>query len=158
MRSMHIWISHVSLDLWIATTLEYLTSKLSCDQNKDTRTRLDEDSIDSLPFHEKLLGIQRVSNPSTGNQRISTPAHSIVVHIGKYVSSELMIHIKQKGVYGVDNPPPTCFLGGVSSLSLVSSLSFQDEETRCRHREGQISRDLALQFHNEILVWFKPKL
>ena len=25
--------------------------------------------------HEKLLGIQRVSNPSTGNKRISTPAH-----------------------------------------------------------------------------------
>jgi len=26
--------------------------------------------------HEKLLGIQRVSNPSTENQRISTPPHS----------------------------------------------------------------------------------
>jgi len=26
--------------------------------------------------HEKLLGIQRVSNPSSENQRISTPAHS----------------------------------------------------------------------------------
>jgi len=26
--------------------------------------------------HERLLGIQRVSNPSTENQRISTPAHS----------------------------------------------------------------------------------
>ena len=30
---------------------------------------------DQLP-HEKLLGIQRVSNPSTKNQQISNPAHS----------------------------------------------------------------------------------
>jgi len=29
--------------------------------------------------HENLLGVQRVSNPSTGNQCISTPAHAWVV-------------------------------------------------------------------------------
>jgi len=43
-------------------------------------------------------------------QQISTPAHSIMVHIGN-VSSELMVQIKQKGVYEVENPPPS-FLGG----------------------------------------------
>ena len=43
-------------------------------------------------------------------QQISTPAHSIMVQIGN-VSSELMVQIKQKGVYEVENPPPS-FLGG----------------------------------------------
>ena len=42
-------------------------------------------------YDEKLLGIQRVSNLSIGNQRISTRAHSIVVQLGKYVSSEFMV-------------------------------------------------------------------
>jgi len=31
--------------------------------------------------HKKLLGIQWVSNPYTGNQHISTPAHLLVVQI-----------------------------------------------------------------------------
>jgi len=48
-------------------------------------------------------------------QQISTPAHSIMVHIGN-VSSELMVQIKQKGVYEVETPPPTSFLGGSSVL------------------------------------------
>ena len=61
--------------------------------------------------HEKLLGIQRVSNPSTGNQGISTPAHSMVVRIGKYVSSESMVQIEPKTVTGVENPHPRSFLG-----------------------------------------------
>ena len=40
-----------------------------------------------IPF-EKRLGIQRESNPSTGNQRISTPALLWVVHFKKYASFE----------------------------------------------------------------------
>jgi len=34
-------------------------------------------------------------------------------YIGKCVSSELMVQIKQKRVYGVENPPPRSFLGGM---------------------------------------------
>jgi len=37
-------------------------------------------------LHEKLLWIQRVSNPSTGNQRMSTPAVSSVVKIENVLS------------------------------------------------------------------------
>ena len=65
-----------------------------------------------IVLHWKFLGIQRVSNPSTENQRISTPAHSFVVRIGKYVSP-VMVQIKQKVVYGVGNPPKRIFLGGM---------------------------------------------
>jgi len=61
-----------------------------------------------IVLHWKFLGIQRVSNPSTENQRISTPAHSFVVRIGKYVSP-VMVQIKQKVVYGVGNPPKRIF-------------------------------------------------
>ena len=68
--------------------------------------------------HEKLLAIQRVSNPSTENQRISTPAHTLVVHTAKYVRSEMLIQIKLEGVYGVENPPPRSFLGGISALHI----------------------------------------
>jgi len=57
--------------------------------------------------HEKVLGIHLVSNPSTGNQRISTLAYSMVAQIGKYISSDLMIQINQTGVYGVEIPPPS---------------------------------------------------
>jgi len=72
----------------------------------------------ALRLHEQLLGIQRVSTPSTENQRMSTPAHSILVRIGLSVSSESMVHIKpQKGVYGVENPPSRRFLGGVGLLN-----------------------------------------
>ena len=63
--------------------------------------------------HEKLLGIQWVSNPSTENQRISTPAHSNGYKSEMHVSSELMVQIKQKGVYGVETLLPRSFLGGI---------------------------------------------
>jgi len=33
--------------------------------------------------HEKLLGMQQVSNSSTESKRISTPAHVLVIRIGK---------------------------------------------------------------------------
>jgi len=46
-----------------------------------------------------------MSNPSTGNQRISTPPHSVVIKIRKYVLSELMVQMKQTGVNGVETPP-----------------------------------------------------
>jgi len=75
-------------------------------------------SVFHIP-HEKLLSIQRVSNPSTGNQRKSTPAQPIVVHIGMYVSSELMVQIKQKSVYGVEIPPPRSFLGGIEVVEVL---------------------------------------
>ena len=45
--------------------------------------------------------------PSTGNQRISTPAHSIVVKI------------KHKGVSGVEIPPLRSFLGGITCTSCL---------------------------------------
>jgi len=64
--------------------------------------------------HEKPLRIQQVSNPPTENQRISTPAHSNGWKWEIHVSSELMVQIKQKGVYGVENPLPRCFLGGLN--------------------------------------------
>ena len=63
--------------------------------------------------HKNLLGIQRVLNPFSGNQRISTPAHSIVVHIDKYVNSELMVAIQQKTGTGVENPHTRSFLSGL---------------------------------------------
>ena len=62
--------------------------------------------------HQRLLGIQQVLNTPIGNQRISTPANSILVQISKYVSSDLMIQIKEKGVYGVNTPPQKRFLDG----------------------------------------------
>ena len=62
--------------------------------------------------HEMLLGIQRVSNPSTGNKRISTPAHCEWYKSEKHVSSEFMVYIKQKTGYGVETPLLRSFLGG----------------------------------------------
>jgi len=41
-----------------------------------------EDIEDMYIPHEKILG-KLVSNPSTENQLISTPTHSILVHVGK---------------------------------------------------------------------------
>jgi len=52
------------------------------------------------------------TGPLDRYHRIPPPAHAIVVHIGKYVSSEFMVQIKQKGVYGVEVPPPRSFVGG----------------------------------------------
>ena len=40
----------------------------------------------------------------------------IVVQIGKYVSSESMVQLKQKGVYGVEIPPQRSFLDGLIAL------------------------------------------
>jgi len=61
-----------------------------------------------------------VSNSSTVNQRISTPAHLLVVQIGKCVSSDFMVQIKQKGVYRVENSPPRSFVGGEDSKYRVA--------------------------------------
>jgi len=70
-------------------------------------------NFDKRNPHKKLLGIQRVwrRDPSTGYQRISTLAHSLVYKL-KDVGSEWTIRIKQKGVYRVENPPPRSLLGG----------------------------------------------
>jgi hypothetical protein len=85
--------------------------------------------------HEKLLGIQRVSNPYTENQRISTPAHSNGYKWDMHVSAELRVQIKHKGVYGVENPLPRSFLGG-----FVVSWTFE----KYFSRKAQISRKSAL--------------
>jgi len=74
--------------------------------------RARDKTVGGIVLHEKLLRIQRVSNPPTENQRISTPAHSNGWKWEIHVSSELMVQIKQKGVYGVENPLPRSFLGG----------------------------------------------
>jgi len=61
---------------------------------------------------KSFLESQRVSNPSTENQWISTPAHSNGYEWEMHVSSELMVQIKQKGVYGSENPlPRSCWVG-----------------------------------------------
>jgi len=44
--------------------------------------------------HEKLPRIHRVSNQSTGNQRISTPAHSLWYKIELDFSSEVVVQIQ----------------------------------------------------------------
>jgi len=62
--------------------------------------------------HEKLLGIQWVSNPSAENKQISTPDHSNGCKWKMHVSSEPMVQIKTKGVHGVENPLPRIFFGG----------------------------------------------
>jgi len=77
--------------------------------------------------HTKLLGIQRVSNPSTENQRISTPAHSNGYKWEMHVSSELMVQIKQKGIYGVENPLPRSFLGGYVYACTSNSWHIADD-------------------------------
>jgi len=46
-----------------------------------------------------------------------------------HVSSELMIQIRQKGVYGVENPLPRSFLGGlllILSIHIMSRASHGD--------------------------------
>ena len=41
--------------------------------------------------------------------------------IGEYISSELMVRIKQNRVYGVETPLPRSFLGGVAqTLEIIS--------------------------------------
>jgi len=71
----------------------------------------------SYPYpHETLLGIQWASNPSTENQRKSTPAHSNGCKSETHVSLELMVQIKQKGVHGIETLLPRSFLGGCDSL------------------------------------------
>ena len=50
--------------------------------------------------HEKLPGIQRVSNPSTGNQRISTPAHSLWYTFEMDLSSDVVVQIAQMSGMG----------------------------------------------------------
>jgi len=61
--------------------------------------------------HEKLIGILLVSNPSTENLDIN-PGSLNGYKWEMPFSSELIVQIKQKGVYRVQNPLPRSFLGG----------------------------------------------
>jgi len=49
-------------------------------------------------------------NPIHNEPADIDPGSLKVVQISKYVPSELIIHIKPKGVYGVETPPPKSFL------------------------------------------------
>jgi len=77
--------------------------------------------------HEKLLGIQRVSKPPTGNQRLSTPAQSNGRE-SECTLVELMVQTKQKRVYWVETPLPRSFLGvmrrggGLGSSTIIKNL------------------------------------
>jgi len=62
--------------------------------------------------HENLFEIQKVLNLSSIKLRISTLAHIFVFQIRKYISSEWMVYIKQKGAYGVETPPRRTFCSG----------------------------------------------
>jgi len=68
--------------------------------------------------HEKLLGIQRVSNPSTGNEHASTPVHVLVVQIGNGL---------QFWVYGTNqrgrNPASKKLLGRCACLPTYMCVS-----------------------------------
>ena len=61
---------------------------------------------------QNLLGIQQISNPSTGNHRILTLADSLWYKSNIHFSLELVVQIKQKGDTGVENPHSRSFLGG----------------------------------------------
>jgi len=59
-------------------------------------------------------GVESVKNTGStpaGKQRISTPAHVLVPQIGKYMSSESMVQIKETDMYGVETQVTRSFLG-----------------------------------------------
>ena len=74
---------------------------------------------DDSYLHGKLLGVQQVSNPSIGNQRISTLAHSLWYKCKMIFSSELVVQINIKGFIGVEIPPARSFWCGVWSDSFI---------------------------------------
>ena len=63
-----------------------------------------------------FFGIQRVSNPSTGTQRISTPAHSFVVQIGKVIWFGVNGTNQTKDCIWVEAPLLIGFLGGMNDF------------------------------------------
>ena len=56
-------------------------------------------------LHDNPPGHQRVSDPSTGNQRMSTPADSLWHKSKMLFGSVLMVQIKEMTGTGVVNPP-----------------------------------------------------
>ena len=65
--------------------------------------------------HEKLVGVRRVSNPSTSIDPGSLKV-SFLALIKMQVLFEIMVQIKQKRGIGVGNPSSRSILGGVRSL------------------------------------------
>jgi len=68
-----------------------------------------------IPHEKKLLEIQRVSNPTSRNQHLSTPAYSIVHKSENTLGPSYFFQIQQKGVYGVESLLPRSFLGCIYS-------------------------------------------
>jgi len=72
--------------------------------------------------HENLLGIQRASNPSTGDQRMSIPAHPLMAQIEK-IFSELKVQIKEKWKPGL-KPASKKLLGALNDIVMFIQNSF----------------------------------
>jgi len=64
--------------------------------------------------------------------------------IGEYISSELMVRIKQNRVYGVETPLPRSFLGGVAQNLEIISKNFQFNTRRTRILMGFIISTMFL--------------
>jgi len=127
LAKMYAWLIHVVIwliDVWHDSFIhavahscvmcEWVIVNVSCIQFCKTLSHLSKESCNP---HEKLLGIQRVSNPSIEIQRISTPAHLNEYKWEMHGSSELMVQIKQQGVYGVEKQRPRSFLGAMVLLT-----------------------------------------
>jgi hypothetical protein len=72
--------------------------------------------------HVNLLGVQRVSNPSTGNQCISTPAHSLWYKSKILFSAGLGVQINLKSVHGVEIPLSRSFCCAGYGVATISRM------------------------------------
>jgi len=61
------------------------------------------------------------------------------VKIRKKFSSELMVQIKQKSVYGVENPRPNSFLGGLKSHGTLTKLILYQRPQVVSEKKGMAS-------------------
>jgi len=73
--------------------------------------------------HENFVGIQRVSNLSTENKHISTPAHVLVVQIGKGLWFEVNGTNQKKDGKRGRNPTTTKLLGRYSMTDGIHGIS-----------------------------------
>ena len=70
--------------------------------------------------HQNLLGSHRVSTSPLKTQRVSTPAHPFWYKSKVHFSFDLMVQIKQKRGYGVENPHLGRFSGGIYQQDMQS--------------------------------------
>jgi len=104
-------VTHLQVDLPPLFTSRPLSSHFELSTLLPTHFRLPRlfSRGEEGKLQEILPGIHRVSNPSTVNQRISNPAHSLWCKSKITLGSELGIQINLQGVWGVESRRPRSF-------------------------------------------------